>query len=174
MADNGIYRKTEKGRTEIATRVNKLGLRERTMLIMVDDKTTRSGLLSRSAHPSTGDILDALLAQGFIETDPAAGSSGLGGATSPSAVIAGAEAASVISQGVIEVSLASASRFARRALVTHLGPDADALTALLEKSQGAADLASVLEKCRQIIQSMAGKQKADDFWAGVDARLPKL
>ena len=70
MAVDGIYRKTEKGRTEIATRANKLGLRERTMLIIVDDKTTRSDLLSRSAHPSTGDILDSLLAQEFIEIAP--------------------------------------------------------------------------------------------------------
>jgi hypothetical protein len=67
MGENGIYRKTVMGRDEIATRANKLGMRERTMLIMVDDKTTRSGLLSRSAHPSSGDILDSLLARGFIE-----------------------------------------------------------------------------------------------------------
>ena len=67
MGIEGIYRKTEKGRAEIATRANKLGLRERTMLIMVDDKTTRSGLLAKNAHPASGEILDALLAHGFIE-----------------------------------------------------------------------------------------------------------
>ncbi|MCX7164602.1 MAG: hypothetical protein WCI19_12260 [Betaproteobacteria bacterium] len=72
MGGDGIYRKTEKGRSEIATRANKLGLRERTMLIIVDDKTPRSALISRSAHPSTGDILDSLLAQGFIEVTPPA------------------------------------------------------------------------------------------------------
>lgn len=72
MGDDGIYRKTEKGRTEIATRANKLGMRERTLLIMVDDKTPRSVLLSRSAHPGCGDILDSLLAQGFIEINPGA------------------------------------------------------------------------------------------------------
>ena len=162
MADDGVYRKTEKGRTEIATRANKLGMRERTMLIMVDDKTTRSGLLSRSAHPSTGDILDALLAQGFIEIDP--GAAAPAAAAAPTAAVTGAP---------VEMSLQSASRFACHALVDYLGPAADDLTALVEKSTGAAELATTLDKCRQIISSLAGKQKGDAFWAGVSTRLPK-
>ena len=169
MADNGIYRKTEKGRAEIATRANKLGQRERTMLIMVDDKTTRSGLLSRSAHPGAGGMLDSLLAQGYIEIDPGAAPAGAVAVTDAAgpAVPAGGQAP-------VEVSLTSASRYACRALVTYLGPSADDLTALIEKARGAAELATVLEKCRQIIQSLAGKSKADEFWAGVSARLPAI
>lgn len=66
MADDGIYRKTEKGRTEIATRANKLGMRERTMLIMVDDKTPRSG--HRLALSGTG------WAAGFCSTAAATSS----------------------------------------------------------------------------------------------------
>lgn len=167
MADDGIYRKTEKGRTEIATRANKLGLRERTMLIMVDDKTTRSGLLSRSAHPSTGDILDALLVQGFIEIDP-------GEVAAPAAAPAVAEApAAAAAAAPVEVSAQSASRYACQALVSYLGPAADDLTALVEKSNGGAELVATLEKCRGIISSLAGKSKGDAFWAGVSARLPK-
>jgi len=169
MADDGIYRKTEKGRTEIATRANKLGMRERTMLIMVDDKTPRSGLLSRSAHPSTGDILDALLVQGYIEVDPGE----VGAPASAAApVVAEAPAAAAVVASV-EVSLQSASRHACHMLVSILGPAADDLTALIEKSNGAAELAATLEKCRGIISSLAGKSKGEAFWAGVSARLPK-
>ena len=54
----------------------------------------------------------------------------------------------------------------------HLGPGADDLTALVEKAADAAELANVLERCREILQGMAGKKKADEFWAGVSARLP--
>jgi len=169
MAGDGIYRKTEKGRTEIATRANKLGMRERTLLIMVDDKTTRADLLSRNPHPGAADILDSLLAQGFIETDQV----GAPAAPAPSAVAVAAPAVPAAGQPPVEVSLVSASRFACRSLVTYLGPSADDLTALIEKSTGAGELATVLEKCRQIIQGLAGKKKADDFWAGVSARLPK-
>jgi hypothetical protein len=164
MAADDVYRKTEKGRTEIATRVNKLGMRERTLLIMVDDKTSRSGLLARGAHPSSGEILDALVAQGFIEIASA------GSSVSEPAASGGA---SVAAAAPVEVSLTSASRHACRALVSYLGPAADDLTALIEKSKGAAELGTTLEKCRQIIQSLAGKQKADEFWAGVSARLPE-
>ena len=167
MAEDGIYRKTEKGRTEIATRVNKLGLRERTVLIMVDDKTTRSGLLSRSAHPSTGDILDSLLAQGYIEIDTGPAPA----AAAP--VVETAHAHATPASPPIEVSLTSASRYACRALVDLMGPAADDLTALIEKAKGVEDLAVVLEKCRVILQGMAGKQKAEVFWEGVSARLPK-
>ncbi|MBK7767538.1 MAG: hypothetical protein IPI44_16515 [Sulfuritalea sp.] len=161
MADDGIYRKTEKGRTEVATRANKLGLRERTLLIMVDDKTTRGDLLSKNTHPGAGAILDALLAQGFIETDPGALPAGAGqnaAASMPDPAPAAAQAPQV------EVSLISASRFACNALVTYLGPSADDLTALVEQATGAAELATVLDKCRHIIQDLAGKRKADEFW----------
>lgn len=65
------------------------------------------------------------------------------------------------------------ARFTGRSLVTYLEPRANDLTALVEKSKSARELATVLEKCRQIIQDMVGKQKADVFWAGLSARLPK-
>jgi hypothetical protein len=142
-------------------------MRERTMLIMVDDKTPRSGLLARSAHPSTGDILDALLAQEFIEVDT-------GTALAVTAAAPAAEAAPAAPVAApVEVSLTSASRFACRSLVDIMGPAADDLTALIEKSRSPEDLAIVLEKCRVILQGMVGKQKAETFWAGVSARLPK-
>ena len=160
MASDGIYRKTEKGRTEIATRANRLGLRERTMLIMVDDKTSRAGLLAKNSHPTSEGILNHLLADGYIE---------FAGGSEPAA----APMAPAAAQPGVEVSLTSASRFACRALVTYLGPSADDLTAMVEKAKGVPEMATALEKCRQIIQSLAGKQKAEEFWAGVNARLPR-
>jgi hypothetical protein len=167
MASDGIYRKTEKGRTEIATRANRLGLRERTMLIMVDDKTTRAGLLAKNAHPTSEGILNNLLADGYIEI--AGGSESAAGASSPAV----ATLAPAAAQPGVEVSLSSASRYACRALVTYLGPSADDLTAMVEKAKSAAEMATALDKCRQIIQSLAGKQKAEEFWGGVSARLPR-
>lgn len=168
MSTGGVYRKTEKGRTEIATRANKLGMRERTMLIMVDDKTSRSGLLSKNAHPTGEGILNTLLADGYIE---------IVGSSQPVAeatlAIAAAPAPPAANQPPVEVSLTSASRFACRALVTYLGPGADDLTTLVEKCKSLEELTARLEKSRMVIQGMAGKRKADEFWAGVSARLPK-
>lgn len=161
---SAIYRKTDKGRNEITTRANRLGMRERAMLILVDDKTTRAGLLAKNPHPTSEGILNNLLADGYIEI--------VGGDAAAPAASEGAAQARPAEPGV-EVSMASASRFACRTLVSYLGPTADELTALVERSKTPGDLSTVLQKCRQIIQTMAGKQKADEFWAGVSARLPQ-
>lgn len=167
MSSDGIYRKTEKGRTEIATRANRLGLRERTMLIVVDDKTTRRELLAKNPHPTSEGILNTLLADGYIEIVPGAQAAAPAAAAAPGAAAAPAAAAPEV-----EVSMISASRFACRALVTYLGPGADDLTALVEKCKTVEDLRTRLEKCRDVVQGMAGKKKADEFWAGVSVRLP--
>lgn len=175
MANEGIYRKTEKGRTEIATRANRLGLRERTMLIMVDDKTTRAGLLAKNAHPTSEGILNSLLADGYIEIAP--GAETASAAASPAAPSAAPPAAAPTAppavQAEVEVSLQSASRYACRTLVTLLGPGADDLTTLVEKCKGVEELTTRIEKCRDVIQAMAGRRKAEEFWVGVSARLPK-
>lgn len=168
MSAEHIYRKTEKGKVEIATRANRLGLRERTMLIMVDDKTTRGGLLAKNSHPTSEGILNSLLADGYIEivggmaAEPASGA--------PAEAVAAPQAPAA---PPVEVSMQSATRFACRALVTYLGPSADDLTAMIEKAKDAAELGRAFEKCRDVIQALAGKRKADEFWNGAVARLPK-
>ena len=178
MTDAGIYRKTEKGRNEIATRANKLGLRERTMLIMVDDKTTRAGLVAKNTHPTSDGIINDLLARGYIEVvrDTAAADPALAPATAePAAAAPPPAAANAAAPGAapVEVSLQSASRYACRTLVTLLGPGADDLTTLVEKCKSVEELTARLEKCRDVVQAMAGKRKAEEFWAGASARLPK-
>jgi hypothetical protein len=171
MSSEHIYRKTEKGKTEIATRANKLGLRERTMLIMVDDKSTRRELLTKNSHPTSEGILNSLLADGYIEI--------VGGATTapaPTDQASPAEAAAPLAAPAappVEVSLVSASRFGCKAIVTLLGPSADDLTAMIEKANDLPSLTAAMEKCRSVIQALAGKRKSEEFWAGVSARLPK-
>jgi len=169
MSSEHIYRKTEKGKTEIATRANRLGMRERTMLIMVDDKSTRRDLLTKNSHPTSEGILNSLLADGYIEI--------VGGASAaPAEQASPADAAAppaVPAGPPVEVSLVSASRFGCRSVVTYLGPSADDLTAMIEKASDLASLTTALEKCRDIIQALAGKKKSEEFWAGVAARLPK-
>lgn len=177
MSGTHIYRKTEKGRTEIATRANKLGLRERSMLIMVDDKSSRRELLQKNPHPTSEGILNDLLAQGFIETVMSGGDVPEAAAppeapptTAPPPAAPAVAAAP--RDPTIEVSMVSAARFASRALVTYLGPSADELAAMVEKAKNPAELGKTMEKCRDVIQAMAGRRKAEEFWAGVSARLP--
>ena len=167
MSSEHIYRKTEKGKTEIATRANKLGMRERTMLIMVDDKSTRRELLTKNAHPTSEGILNSLLADGYIEIVGGAAAAAEVGVQAP------APEPSALAAPPVEVSMQSATRYACRALVTYLGPSADDLAAMVEKAKDAAELGKTLEKCRDVIQAMAGRRKAEEFWTGAMARLPK-
>lgn len=171
MSGEHIYRKTEKGRTEIATRTHKLGMRERTMLIMVDDKSTRAALLAKNAHPTSEGILNSLLADGFIEIVGGAAATPAGAAP-PAEGPATADAPQAPAAPPVEVSMQSATRFACRALVTYLGPSADDLAALVEKAKSPAELGATLQKCRDVIQAMAGRKKAEEFWSGAIARLP--
>jgi hypothetical protein len=172
MSGGNIYRKTEKGRTEIATRADRLGLRERTMLIMVDDKSTRAELVAKNSHPTSDGILNDLLARGYIEVVGGAAAAQAG--TAPVAEAQSiAEAPAAPAAPPVEVSMQSAMRFGCRALVTYLGPSADDLTAMIEKAQDLASLTTALAKCRDVIQAMAGKRKSEEYWAGVSARLPK-
>jgi len=182
MSGAHIYRKTEKGRTEIATRANKLGLRERSMLIMVDDKSTRRELVQKNPHPTSEGILNDLLANGYIETvlvgaetgEPAvAADGGAVTAASPTSGVTPVPAPAAAADPGVEVSVVSATRYATRALITYLGPSADELAAMVEKAKDAGELAKALAKSREVIHAMAGRRKADEFWAGVSARLPQ-
>ena len=120
MSGAHIYRKTDKGRNEIATRANRLGLRERTMLIMVDDKSTRQQLLAKNSHSASEGILDELLAQGYIETvldgapsnGPAQGFAGASEpAVAPAAAVPSHAPATASPTPGVEVSVVSATRF---------------------------------------------------------------
>lgn len=167
MANEHIYRKTEKGRNEIATRANRLGLRERAMLILVGEQTTRQDLLAKNSHPTSEGIINNLLADGYIEFVNGQGAPAAAAAPAP------VPAAAVASDPTVEVSMISCTRYACRTLVTLLGPMADDLTAAVEKAKTPAELAATLQKCRDAIQAMGGRKKADEFYAGATARLPR-
>ena len=61
-----VYRKTEKGVTEIATRALRLGPRQRSTLILVDGRKTDAELAQLILADPAG-TLTGLLADGFIE-----------------------------------------------------------------------------------------------------------
>lgn len=163
---NAVYRKTQKGQEEMAQRTV-LGMRERTLLVMVDGKTTAADLLSKAHHmPDPQGLLQKLINGGFIATDmptmPATAA-----APAPAAPAAPAPAANLPPPSIQE-----AVRFARHYLNETLGPDADMLMEAIEKCKTAAELRQRMEKTRVALEGGAGKRKADEFWKGVEPRLP--
>lgn len=173
MDRQAIYRKTAKGQEEMATRAFKLPARERSLLVLVDGKSTGAQLLARTAHlGDPGAFLEHLIADGFVEAvgAPAAASQPIPAA--PAAVPRPSPAASASRPSAAPGAVPrEAVNFARRYLIDTLGPDADALTARLEACRDRREAVAQLEKCRDALQSIAGRRKAEEFWNGVDGRL---
>ena len=163
MNPSAVYMKTPKGLEEIAKRTFRLAPRLRTLLILVDGRSSSAELAEKAA--SLGGIapmLAELAAQGFITA------AGAPVAASVAAATPGATQA----PGGISRSLDDARRHAIDQILSYLGPGGDMLTERLEKAQTRDALIAECERCRQALRAMAGAQKADRFWEGVSARLP--
>ena len=63
-------------------------------------------------------------------------------------------------------------RFARRFLNDALGPNADALVEPIEKCKTLEELRAVMEKTRDALAASGSRRKAEEFWKGVELRLP--
>lgn len=176
-----VYKKTQKGLEEMAQR-SVLGMRERTLLVMVDGKTTAADLLARAQHmPDPQGLLAKLIEGGFIASGTAAAAPATAGqgAAAPAPPAAPAVAApppplaAAASPAAPLPSIQEAVRFASRFLHDNLGPDADMLLEPIEKCKTAAELFTRMEKTREAIVGFSGKRKAEEFWNGVLPRLPK-
>lgn len=184
MDASAIYRKTAKGLEEMATRAHRLPARERSLLVLVDGRSTGAQLLAKTTHlGDPGAFLDHLIEAGFVE--PVGG--GPQAAAAPPAAQAEREpvpaapvsppparpAAPPPAPAVPAQIPREAMQFARRYLIDTLGPDADALTARLEACRSGREAMEQLAKCRDALQSIVGRRKAEDFWNGIAGRMPK-
>jgi hypothetical protein len=156
---NTVYRKTQKGQEEIAQRTV-LGMRERTLLVMVDGKATVAQLLARAQHmPDPPALLAKLIDGGFIAADAAA-------APNPAAASASSQApaqaqAAPPEQQVMQQTM----RYAERFLDQVLGPQSEALAEAIAKCKTLPELRTRLEKTRDVIEGMGKKRRAEEFWA---------
>lgn len=139
-----VYRKTDKGRQEIATRASGLAPRLRSALILVDGKRD-DATLARLLHPDGIGCLQALAAGGFVEAidTPAA-----------AAPIPAARA------GTGASGFAEQRRAAVRALVDQIGPHADDLAMRMEKAPDPAALGELVELACRRVEMLRGKDAA--------------
>lgn len=154
-----VYKKTQKGLEEMAQRTV-LGMRERTLLVMVDGKTTAADLLARAQHmPDPQGLLAKLIEGGFIAADASA---------APATAAASAPAAAAPQDQRI---MQDTMRYAERFLDEVLGPEADLLAEAIGRCKTMPELRTRLEKTRDAIAGMGKKRRAEEFWANVEARL---
>lgn len=150
-----IYRKTEKGQTEIETRRFRLLPRMRTALILVDGHRNNVDL----AKLIPGDpviTLQSLLDDGFIEVMATVELRAV-----PRAVTA-QEPADRSTTGHAS-GFEQRRRDAIRVLNDQLGPEAEALAIRMEKCQDWAHLLPVLQSAQSVLRNARGAAAAADF-----------
>ncbi len=153
-----VYKKTQKGQEEMAQRTV-LGLRERTLLVLVDGKATAADLLAKAHHmPDPPGLLAKLIDGGFIAADTSA--------TAAAATTAQVAAAPQDQRGLQELM-----RYAEHFLDEVLGPEADVLSEAIGRCKTLPELRIRLEKTRDVLVGMGKKRKSEEFWANVEARL---
>lgn len=160
---NVVYKKTQKGQEEMAQRTV-LGMRERTLLVMVDGKTTAASLLARAQHmPDPQALLSKLVEGGFIAAEASAAAAASPAAASPQVP------AAPTPQDLRNMQ--ETMRYAERFLDAVLGQDADMLAVAIDKCKTINELRTQLGKTRDVIEGMGKKKKAEEFWNTAQALL---
>ncbi|MBP9653895.1 MAG: hypothetical protein KBE19_05840 [Rhodocyclaceae bacterium] len=161
---NSVYKKTQKGQEEMAQRTV-LGMRERTLLVMVDGKTTAADLLARAKHmPDPQGLLAKLIDGGFIAAEVAA-------APAPAPAPGAAAPAQAVVSAQDQLIMKNAMRYAEHFLDQVLGPDADMLSEAIDRCKTLPELRTRLEKTRDAVAGMGKKRKAEEFWIAAQALL---
>lgn len=176
-----LYRKTEKGLTEVATRANRLPPRLRAALILVDGKRTDDELSSIiPAEPE--EALRWLSESGFIEVAKSSSNASQWGTTGAGTMDTSSGEASIASSSVdvhlgddqaatarnepppaSRMPIEQIKRESVRFLTECVGPVGEGIAIKIEKARSREELGPLLDIARQVIGNTRGKDKATEF-----------
>lgn len=161
---NLVYHKSVKGSEAIATRQHGLAPKLRSMLILIDGKRSFEELVKLSQMlGDTGQLLEQLLDQGFIEP---------GAAAAPAAHVSSAPASLAAAAGPHATSLTEAQRFAVRRLTDIMGPNAEELCLRIEAARNVHDLQVAVAKAEGTLRQFVNSHAAAEFIADIQAHMP--
>ena len=174
MKPASYYARTEKGAAEVAQRSQAIPARARSLLLMIDGKSTGAQLLEKlAAFPNSGELLQLLETEGYIGPVDGGGAAVSAPAAAPASTASVTAAPAAASPGTGSVSgIGAAKRFMIRSLHEIFGPDADSLTGKVDLAQTTEDLRKLAEKHRELMASMGSRRKADAYWQGIEELLP--
>lgn len=168
MELDAIYRKTQKGLAEMASRTYRLPARERSVLILVDGKSPAREIIDKAKHFGNAEaFFAALIDGGFIEPGAAPAA-----ASTPAASVPAQAIAPLPGRPDAERSLVAAKGYATSFLIKAVGPQADMMTGEIEACADRGQFLKVLEKYREVVRVAGGGRKAEEFWNGAIDRLP--
>jgi hypothetical protein len=156
---NTIFVKTAKGREEIDSRTYRLPFSNRTVLIMVDGAKNAEAL--SGIRPDALEILEHLLADGFIDT---VGAAGLG-----RPMMAEVQPVQVAESEPTPApfDLKTARKLASRGISANLGPTGDTLAIAVEDARTPAEFVHAAELAREAIRMRNGEARAEQFWKAI-------
>lgn len=174
MEEKAIYQKTEKGREEIATRAYRLKARERSLLFFVDGVSSGAVLMGKATQMGASlELFEHLLSEGFIEVIGATPTStSVPNQSAPAATASPATTSPAALADIAPSQLKEIATVASHFLIDALGPDADNLAMRLEACRSLGELLPQLEKTREVLQSVRGRRKAEEFWGAISPKLP--
>jgi hypothetical protein len=154
-----IYRKSARGSEAIASRQAALGPRQRSLLILVDGRRGFHELATLGAAlGSTAELLQDLLAQGYIEPGPLR-SAGVGAAPAP--VIVARKVA--VGPTELRVPLEQARSFAVARLSDLLGPAGTDLCRRIEASRSAHEFRAAVRRTETSLREVVGPELTEQF-----------
>ena len=174
MKPASYYARTEKGAAEVAQRSQAIPARARSLLLMIDGKSTGAQLLEKlAAFPNSGELLQLLETEGYIGPVDGGGAAVSAPAAAPASAASVTAAPPAASPGTGSgAGIGAAKRFMIRSLHEIFGPDADSLTGKVDLAQTTEDLRKLAEKHRELMASMGSRRKADAYWQGIEELLP--
>ena len=174
MKSASYYARTEKGAAEVAQRSQAIPARARSLLLMIDGKSTGAQLLEKlAAFPNSGELLQLLETEGYIGPVDGAGAAMSAPVAAPASTVSMPVTPAAAGLGTGSgVGIGAAKRFMIRSLHEIFGPDADSLTGKVDLAQTAEDLRKLAEKHRELMASMGSRRKADAYWQGIEELLP--
>jgi hypothetical protein len=159
MDSTTVYAKTAIGQEEVATRVRHIPALMRTMLIMVDGRSSVGQLLANHPTPEEArGYLESLLEGGFI----AAQAAPVPAVPPPVAAVAPA---------TDSYSLDEVKQVVTRLLLDFIGPDAEYIAMRIEKITSRDELAAEVDKLGAMLENSVGRGPATRFRESV---LPML
>ncbi len=155
MSLRDVYVKTEKGLDEIQTRKAHLLPALRTVLVMVDGRSTAEAILAQVAQLGVPpDAFDQLLAQGFVSVEHSA--------PAPQSVAPAARGSAPPAEPLSEnARFYTARQFMTETVVNAVGLKSFFFTLKLEKAETLQELRDLLPEYARILEKGSGHMEAE-------------
>lgn len=164
-----VYQKTGKGLEEISSRAHSVPARMRSLLILIDGRSTAREIIEKARHISEAEaFLHALAHEGFIT---AANDASMSSASSGTPVLHAVHARHDTPADSIRSKLDVLRHYVTEELVKLMGRGNVTIMTQLEQCDTLEQFLELMPHCHELLRHLIGPDSAKDFMRGVKAKL---